>query len=36
MSVLPVCVYMHHPCDWCLWMSEKGVGSLGIEVIDAS
>lgn len=27
MYVLPVCIYVHHLCAWCLSVSKEGIGS---------
>jgi hypothetical protein len=29
MSVLSVCMYVHHMCAWCPWKQEEDAGSLG-------
>lgn len=32
MYVLPECALVHHMCVWCSWRSEKGFGSMVVEL----
>ena len=32
MSVLPVCIYIHHMCVWCLQKPEECLGYPGARV----